>query len=298
MTSELTAESLPDARARKRYEALLDLDDVKASLSTAMRVALNPEKLREWGKRFGCPELVALIINRAPLFILGGDVGTGKTELAETIGDAIARGESMEILLYRLSLTARGSGLVGEMTQRLTGAFATVLMESRKWKNGHTRKTGAILFIDEADAVAQTRATDEMHHEDRAGVNALIRAIDDVARANVPVVVLMATNRLESLDPAVRRRAARVYEFQRPNKVQRAGLLKRMIPSVSFSERELADLVDLTGSGKHDVGFSYSDFTQRLIPEALLAAFTADRSLDAQTLLQMARTMSPTPRFT
>ena len=35
----------------------------------------------------------------------------------------------------------------------------------------------AILLIDEADALAQSPAQSQMHHEDRAGVNALVRKI-------------------------------------------------------------------------------------------------------------------------
>jgi AAA+ superfamily predicted ATPase len=295
--NELAATSLPDATARARFDALFDLDRVKSSLSTAIGVALRPEKLRAWVTKHGGATAAQMIANRAPLFILGGDVGTGKTELAETIGDAVGRAERMEILLYRLSLTARGSGLVGEMTQRLSTAFATVLSEAKTWKNNGARKTGAILFIDEADAVAQSRAADQMHHEDRAGVNALVRSIDDLARAQVPVVVIMATNRLDALDPAIRRRAANVYDFQRPNNAQRANLFEKMLPDVKLSEAELSELVDATGRGQHGYGFSYSDIVQRLIPDALLTAFADDRPLDAQTVLRAARGMQATPPF-
>lgn len=66
-----------------------------------------------------------------------------------------------------------------------------------------------ILLVDEADALAQSRESDQMCHEDRAGVNAFIRDIDRFANGGLPAVVLMRTNRLNALDPAVRRRAAR-----------------------------------------------------------------------------------------
>src|SRR5438309_118160 len=63
---------------------------------------------------------------RAPLFVLAGDVGTGKTEVAETIGNRIALDLHVAVTLYALSLTARGKGAVGEMTTLLTAAFTQV----------------------------------------------------------------------------------------------------------------------------------------------------------------------------
>jgi len=50
---------------------------------------------------------VADVIDRTPLVVLAGDVGTGKTELAETVGDAIARELSVKVMLYPLSLSIR-----------------------------------------------------------------------------------------------------------------------------------------------------------------------------------------------
>ena len=46
-----------------------------------------------------------------PLWI--GDVGTGKSALAESFGDDIARTIDIPVFLYRLSLASRGSGAVG-----------------------------------------------------------------------------------------------------------------------------------------------------------------------------------------
>jgi SpoVK/Ycf46/Vps4 family AAA+-type ATPase len=296
--NELTALPLPDSMAQSRYEALVGLDDVKRSLATAITVVLKPEKIHAWAAKHGGGIATAqLLINRAPLFILGGDVGTGKTELAESIGDFVARTERMNVLLFRLGLTARGTGLVGEMTQRLSNAFATVCAEAKKWKPDASKRTGAILFIDEADAVAQSRAEDQMHHEDRAGVNALIRAIDDLSRAHLPVAVLMATNRLDSIDPAIRRRAANLYQFERPSAEQRAALFKRVLPHVALSERELAELVKITGNAANGYPFSYSDIVQRVIPEAILAAFQSDSKLNGDVFIRTARATTPTPPF-
>jgi SpoVK/Ycf46/Vps4 family AAA+-type ATPase len=124
-----------------------------------------------------------------------------------------------------------------------------------------------------------------------------LRSIHDLSRAQVPVVVIMATNRLNALHPAIRRRAANVYDFQRPNDAQRAYLLEKLLPDLNLSETQLSKVVDATGRGHGLYGFSYSDIVQRLIRDALLTAFAEDRPLDADTLLRAAHGMQATPPF-
>lgn len=136
--------------------------------------------------------LLSLVSSRPPLVILAGDVGSGKTELAESIGDAVARQEHIDITLFPLSLSTRGQGRVGEMTQLISAAFDHTVAEATKLK-GHGGKTrgGIILLMDEGDALAQSREAAQMHHEDRAGVNALIRGVNRLANAHLPAAVVM-----------------------------------------------------------------------------------------------------------
>jgi ATPase family associated with various cellular activities (AAA) len=95
---------------------------------------------------------------RPPLVVLAGDVGSGKTELAETIGDAVARREKIDITLLPLSLSTRGQGRVGEMTQLLSAAFDYTIAEATKFKSGSGKtRGGVILLVDEADALARKR---------------------------------------------------------------------------------------------------------------------------------------------
>ena len=166
-------------------------------------------------------------------------------------------------------------------------------MAGEKRKGGATARAGGILFIDEADAIAQSRALSQMHHEDRAGVNALIRGIDDLTGAGVPVAVIMATNRLDSIDPAIRRRAALEFSFLRPNLMQRAALYRRLFPQMSHDG--ISQLAQV--SEKANPGFSYSDIVQRVVPRAVLMAFKSGRSLEPEHVLTAAQHTQPTPRF-
>ena len=230
--------------------------------------------------------------------MLAGDVGSGKTELAETIGDAVARQERIDIMLFPLSLSARGQGRVGEMTQLLSAAFDYTATEAAKLKSSSGRpRGGVILLVDEADALAQSREAAQMHHEDRAGVNAFIRGVDRIANGALPAAVIMCTNRLGALDPAVKRRAADILIFERPGDEQRRIVLSNLLKALEFSGPQIEALVAATGPDKsREYGFTFSDLTQRLMPAIVLDAYPS-RPVDPVRALEIARTMKPTPPF-
>lgn len=291
---------LPNPDARDRYAQLVGLDSIKERLEKRARLLLNPGRLEEWsrhhhGRRIA---LIDSLSTAAPLFIFAGDVGTGKTALAETFGDRIAREEKIAVTLYRLSLSARGSGAVGEMTKLLGAAFSHVRAEATKTigRNGHAR-AATVLLIDEADALAQSRELGQMHHEDRAGVNALIRGIDDLAATKAPGVVVMCTNRLDAIDPAVRRRAAEIFEFRRPDFDQRLAVLSNALADAGLSDKELRTLAELTGAGPDGrPGYTYSDLRQRLLPSILIDAFP-ERAVTFEQARRVAEQLVPTPPF-
>ena len=305
MQNELTdgifddVREFPDTDAKRRFERLVGLDDVKDRLIKEAMMRLQPSSLESWSQRHFNESLPALRFfqRRPPLFILAGDVGTGKTELAETFGDAVARKAGISILLHSLSLTARGTGAVGEMTRLITSAFGIVKSQATSLADGQSASAGHILLIDEADALAQSRESAHMHHEDRAGVNALIRGIDDLAEGRRPVLVVMCTNRLSALDPAVMRRAAATFEFTRPNADQRRIVLRHAFPEYVCSEAVLNRVVELTGGQNGSkIGFSFSDITQRLVPAVILAAYP-DHSVTGDLIVSVASTTKPTPAF-
>lgn len=289
----------PDTDVKRRYDSLVGLDAVKDRLTKEAMMRLQPSSLEDWSQQHFRDSLPALKFfqRRPPLFILAGDVGTGKTELAETFGDVVARMAGIPILLHSLSLTARGTGAVGEMTRLISAAFGIVKSQAASVADGEAAAAGHILLIDEADALAQSRESAQMHHEDRAGVNALIRGIDDLAEGRRPVLVVMCTNRLSALDPAVMRRAAATFEFTRPNAEQRRVVLRNAFPEYVCSESEMERIVELTGENKESgIGFSFSDITQRLVPSVVLAAYP-DQGVNAELIASVASATKPTPAF-
>jgi SpoVK/Ycf46/Vps4 family AAA+-type ATPase len=292
--------TLPNPDAHERLGRLVGIDDKIKRLSNVLSVLINPSGLASWLQKHHTEgaHLLETVQRRPPLIVLSGDVGSGKTELAETIGDRVARQNDIDITLLPLSLSSRGQGRVGEMTQLIASAFDHAFTEaSRLKRNNGAASGGVILLVDEADALAQSRESEQMHHEDRAGVNAFIRGIDRLAISKVPAAVLMCTNRINALDPAVRRRAADILVFERPQHNLRKEILGRQLGPIGFGAADIDALVTTTGERPNQsYGFTYSDLTQRLLPAIVLDAFPAGPIRPARAI-EIAAAMLPTPPF-
>ena len=202
------------------------------------------------------------------------------------------------------------------MTSLITKAFDAVAKFAKRGSAGGKPRSAAVFVIDEADALAESRETDQMHHEDRAGVNALIRGIDRLAREMLPVLVILCTNRRDSIDPAVLRRTSISHEFERPNEEQVRELLRRAFGSV-FSDEQYDKLVRLTNPKLQEaqkseqpdvdeplaqeevgwlVGYSFSDITQRLIPSIVREAFP-DEPVSFDVAMSVLSKTEPTRPF-
>lgn len=292
--------TLPDPRGQADYDRLVGLDEYKVRLVKETLLLVDPGQLRDWNKKHHRGELAAVdyLTSRPALFVLAGDVGTGKTALARSFGNQVAKVARVRVDLYALSLGARGSGAVGEMTRLISGAFREVRDAVAKTRGSDGKAgRGVILLIDEADALAQSRDAAQMHHEDRAGVNALIRGVDELAAERLPIAILMCTNRLGAIDPAVRRRAAVVFEFSRPTRAQRLAVLTEGLRGSGLRDRDLEAMSDATGdTDGRRYRFTYSDLTQRLIPSLVIDAFP-DRPVTGQRALEIVATIQATPPF-
>jgi SpoVK/Ycf46/Vps4 family AAA+-type ATPase len=290
----------PDPDAQERFAALVGVEEVKHRLVDEALMLLDRQLVSAWSERHhgGAIRAVRELAARPPLIILAGDVGTGKTELAETFVDEVARRMRVDGKLYALSLAARGEGAVGQMSTLIGSAFKIVADESRAgYKAGKPSKI-SVLLVDEGDALAQSRELTQMHHEDRAGVNALIKGIDSLRRHNLPVLVVLCTNRLSALDPAVKRRAAYTVRLQRPDEAQRRLLLSDLLEGVALNNDELDKIVAFTGPlNGRDFGYTYSDLRQRLVPEAVILGVTHNVPLSYQVLAEAVKRVPPTRPF-
>lgn len=289
---------LPEPVRYARYRRLIGLEDTKTRLRKEATLLADPDRLRAWAQRHHHEEAPALatFIDRAPLFVFAGDVGSGKTALAESFGCDLADVMRLPVWLYRLKLSARGSGLVGEMTSLIGDAFTTLQQEGRRAMGRQGPNSVVVLVIDEADALTQSREAAQMHHEDRAGVDAFLAGVDGLAGAGLPVLIVLCTNRVGALDPAVMRRAATTFTFTRPAEAQRRAVLEAALDGLGIPPETIDALAERTGPTRDRPGYTFSDLTQRLVPAAVLDAFP-DRPVTSDQLLQLAASIDPTPTF-
>jgi SpoVK/Ycf46/Vps4 family AAA+-type ATPase len=273
-----------------REKTLLSFDQRYVRVHDQLRLLLNVGALADWNRKHhgGKLTLCDLVADQYPLVIFHGDVGTGKTAMAECIANRlVAETRSSDSMLFKLSNRVRGNGMVGEMGTLIAEAFRKVAQSA-----GKTRR--AILIIDEGDSLAASRAQDHSHHEDKVAVNTLIQGIDDLRQYGGRIVVILCTNRLSVLDPALRRRAAIIETFSRPNDVERQQLFQMDLAGLGLTQPQLAELTMLTGARDGHPAWTYSDIRTRLYPAALAKAYP-DRALNFADLTSIASTLHASP---
>ncbi|KAM9383089.1 nuclear valosin-containing protein-like isoform 2-T2 [Phaethornis superciliosus] len=120
-------------------------------------------------------------------FLLHGPPGCGKTLLAQAIA-----GE-LELPMLKVAATEMVSGVSGESEQKLRELFEQAMSSAP-----------CVLFIDEIDAITPKREVASKDMERRI-VAQFLTCMDDLNNVATQVLVIGATNRPDSLDPALRR---------------------------------------------------------------------------------------------
>lgn len=283
---------LPNADIRKRTENLVGFETKFNRIYGNLKLLLDQDGLKAWSKKHHKVELpiIGQLTERYPLIVLAGDAGTGKTVSAEAIADKMTRELKKEGFFLKLSTRVRGEGLHGQMGNLVNDAFAEV-----KKQAGKNRL--AFLLIDEADAIATTRSTLQMHQEEKAAVNTLIQKIDEIRDLKGRVIIFMATNRLHFIDEAILRRAAVILEFERPTEEERKELFEKSLEGIKFSKKELHELAELTSPEQNEeVGHSFSDIRLKILPEAIAASFP-DSPLTFEILCEIIKSVKPSPKI-
>lgn len=281
---------LPDRHLASQAKRLVGFARRYERMHQDLRLLMDRDGLENWSAKQYRTRIALLdsLLDRYPLVVFYGDVGTGKTATAEAAANALAKDLGKDAMLFKLSTRVRGSGNVGEMSTLINRAFDVVTNEAGKSKL-------SFLIIDEADSLAANRSTHQSHHEDKVAVNTLIQKIDDVRRFSGRVLVILCSNRYEALDPAILRRAAYHEEFRRPDDAERREILEIDCAGLDFAPSIFDEIVKLTGSeGPHGLGYTFSDIRTRLLPEALAQAYPMRKITREDVVTAVAR-VAPTP---
>ncbi|XP_018412005.1 PREDICTED: nuclear valosin-containing protein-like [Nanorana parkeri] len=166
-------------------------------------------------------------------FLLHGPPGCGKTLLAQAI-----TGE-LDLPMLKVAATEMVSGVSGESEQKLRELFDQAVSSAP-----------CILFIDEIDAITPKREVASKDMERRI-VAQLLTCMDDLNNLEVTaqVLVIGATNRPDSLDPALRRagRFDREICLGIPDEKARKRILQTLCRKLRLPESfDLQNLAHLT----------------------------------------------------
>lgn len=282
---------LTDERLLHQESTLLGFSERYNRIRQQLRLLMHLGELEQWSQRHyrKLTRLCSFVGEQYPLILFHGDVGTGKTATAECMANRIVLDDRAgEAELFKLSTRVRGSGKVGEMGTLLNEAFQAVVRSA-----GKTRR--AFLIIDEGDSLGAKRSQEHSHHEDKVAVNTLIQNIDDLKPLRGRILVILCTNRLNVMDPAILRRAAITERFSRPTDTERLQLFQHDLADLGIADRDLQALV--TATGKHASqadSWSYSDIRTRLYPRALAKAYP-DSPLTITHLLAAVQELVPSP---
>ena len=230
------------------------VDEAEESLAEIVDYLHDPEKYKEIGATM--PKGVLLV----------GPPGTGKTMLAKAVA-----GEA-NVPFFSMS----GS----EFVEMFVGMGASKVRDLFKQAK---EKAPCIVFIDEIDAIGQKRNTGGMggNDEREQTLNQLLTEMDGF-EGNSGVIILAATNRPESLDPALTRpgRFDRRVPVELPDLQGRERILK-----VHAKKVKLADDVDFQQIARMASGASGAELAN-IINEAALRAVRDGRKFATQADLE------------
>jgi len=288
MELHLQQNTHPDKAAQAAYDQLIAIHRQKESILNTLELFFNKEKVDKWHKAHhkGHLPFFSNVLSGSPLIILSGDVGCGKTALAHSVATPLANIINKRITCFETPSNIRGGGLVGEIGNRIVDAFQQVKKKLKPEEFG-------ILIIDEADDLATDRDQNQAHHEDRAGLNVLIKQLDLVSREKLSLAVLLITNRLKVLDPAVIRRAVNVIEFERPDETGRRLVFEKLFAGTGINDAGINELI--LASEHKDTPYSFSDLIQKVGRQALFLAVQTDQPFSKDLYIKVLKNVKPSP---
>jgi len=212
---ELTRESSPDSHTDWQdsvlepeipdvsFDDIGGLDDVKETLRVSVEFPTQYESVYD---EFDLPSSQGIVLHGPP--------GNGKTMLAKALANETERS------FIALAGPEMKHPLVGQTEQRLRDVFETA-----------RENAPSILFLDEFDALAPNR--NELRRQYSVdSVNTLLSELDGL-NENEDVLVVAATNRLDSIDPAALRpgRLGEHIEIGLPDEEGQAAIVEAVTRS-------------------------------------------------------------------
>ncbi|QEG37948.1 ATP-dependent zinc metalloprotease FtsH [Bythopirellula goksoeyrii] len=237
------------------FDDVAGVDEAVDELREVVDFLKNPERYQQLGGRI--PKGVLLV----------GPPGTGKTLLAKAVA-----GEA-GVSFFSLSGSDFVEMFVGVGAARVRDMFSQA-----------EQRAPCIIFIDELDALGKTRGSGQIggHDEREQTLNALLVEMDGFG-SNSGVIVMAATNRPETLDPALLRpgRFDRHVLVDRPDVSGREEILEVHLVNI-----KVADDVKVKEVAAITSGFVGADLANVVNEAALLAARKGKKAVTRTDFLE------------
>ena len=233
------AKVVEEGKIKTRFSDVAGVDEAKEELVEVVDFLKSPKKYTEIGGKI--PKGVLLV----------GDPGTGKTLLARAVA-----GEA-GVPFFSISGSDFVEMFVGVGASRVRDLFK----QARE-------KAPCIIFIDEIDALAKSRANGFSSNDEREQtLNQLLVEMDGFDNEK-GLIILAATNRVDVLDPAILRpgRFDRQVPVEKPDVKGREAILRIHAKNVKLDKD-----VDFESVAHGTTGFAGADLANVVNEAALLA---------------------------
>jgi cell division protease FtsH len=227
---------------KTKFEDVAGNEEAKEELKEVVKFLKDPSSFSKLGA--GVPKGI----------LLGGSPGTGKTLLAKAVA-----GEA-NVPFLKVSGSQFVELLVGVGAARVRELFE----KARALKP-------SIIFIDEIDSIARARSGNNSmggaNDEREQTLNQILTEMDGF-QIDTGIVIIAATNRIDILDPAIKRpgRFDRQITINNPNLKERESILK-----VHAKGKKVDSSVSLAQIAQRTIGFSGADLANVLNEAAILA---------------------------
>lgn len=218
------------------FDDIAGMEEVKEEVLEAIDLFKDGEKYKEMGVK-----------KRLNNIMLSGSSGCGKTLIVKAISN------ELDLPLFSCS---------GDQSDKYVGTTSrnieTLFNDAKKY-------APSIIFIDEFEAMAKTRTGESNNQEREGGVSTLLACLDGLGTSE-DVMVIVATNLPDAIDPAVRRRFPTKISITNPDYATRLQILQ-----INAKDMKMEKDVDLEKIARNLSGFNGGDIAQIMQSAGILA---------------------------